>query len=81
MFDPVFRCYVARSIWTLEHCLALAVTTAVSVLPALAILWLNSVARIEEQIYITIGTTRRLGLFPRLFVEADVKEILAVTNG
>jgi hypothetical protein len=65
----------------LDRWLALAITTAVSVLPALVILWLNSVARIEDRIYITIGTTGGLGLFLRLFVKANVKEILAVTIG
>jgi hypothetical protein len=50
-----------------------------SVFPALVILWLNSVARIESRIYITIGMTGGLGSFLRLFVKANVEEILAVT--
>jgi hypothetical protein len=57
------------------------VTTAIPVLPDLVILWLNSVARIEDRICITIGTTGGLGLFLRLFVKANVKEILAVSIG
>jgi hypothetical protein len=52
-----------------------------SVLPALVILWLDSVVRIEERICITVGTTGGLGLFLRLFVKADVKEVLAVAIG
>jgi hypothetical protein len=71
--------YVSKSIRILDHCLALVVTTAMSVFPALVILWLNSVARIESRIYITIGMTRGLGSFLRLFVKANVEEILAVT--
>jgi hypothetical protein len=60
---------------------ALAVTTAMSVLPALVTLWLKDLARIEERIYITIGMTGGLGLYLRLLVKANVKEILAVTIG
>jgi hypothetical protein len=57
------------------------VITAISVLPDLVIPWLNSVARIEDRICITIGMSGGLGLFLRLFVKANVKEILAVSIG
>lgn len=55
--------------------------TAVSVLPALMIFWLSRVTKTEDRIYITIGMTGGLGLFMRLVIRANVKEILAATLG
>jgi hypothetical protein len=59
--------------------LAAVSTSAISLLPALIILWLNSVATTNVRIYITIGMTGGLGLLMKIATNANMKDILAVT--
>jgi hypothetical protein len=75
VYDYSDSSFLAKWSWV-----ATAFLTAVcSLLPALMILWLNSVETTRTRIYITIGATAILGFFMKLFTNANLKEVLATT--
>ena len=55
------------------------ITVAISLMPALMILWLNSYHDTERRIYLTIGATGLLGFLMKVFTHANTKEILTTT--
>jgi hypothetical protein len=69
----------SKLLFSTKWALAAVLTSAISLLPALVILWLNSVATTNVRIYITIGMTGGLGLLMKIITDANMKEILAVT--
>lgn len=65
----------SKFVQTLTWSLTLLATMAASILPSLIILWLFYVKRTVLRIWITIGCTVGIGLFLKVFTNANMKEI------
>lgn len=71
----------SRLICFMQQLITLTIITTVCLLPALAILVLNSINTTNKRIYTTIAFTGGLAILLRLLTNANLKEVFAVTLG
>lgn len=71
--------YYSALVRLLYHILSLLVIASISLLPALAILVLNSIDTTNKSIYVTIGLTGGLAVLLRVITNANLKDVFAAT--
>jgi hypothetical protein len=76
---PVYDLGSSRFLGAMRWIATAWITVAISLMPALMILWLNSYNDTQRRIYVTIGATGLLGLLMKAFTNANTKEILTTT--
>lgn len=65
----------------IQQSITLIVITIVSLLPAFAILVLNSIDTTNKRIYVTIAFTGGLAILLRVMTDANLKEVFGATLG